>query len=360
MQITKETVDKYKKEAPELLDAVDTGEAEFIMKRDPATDYCVKFDAGWCGIHRDYGPEFLGDACNFYPRITRALSDTVFMTAAISCPEVARLMLLEDGGFALTPREEIRVPFSLKNYLPEGLAAEQALAIHQKFVEEAGNAAFSAEKNLMRMSAVVQALALQPVTQWQEAVEFYFTIAESRMPAAEAQAADMFNVLHALTGLVAASKATARTSLMETISIIGDAIGAHMDWHTREMKLDADAMERGVKLMSHWRTHGSALQPILKRYVQAQISQAFFPFAGLGNTVQERMSIIGVRFATVKLALMAEALKSGGVPDEKNIIRVVHSLSRFLDHLADPTLSLQMYSETGWIREPRLRALIGD
>ena len=41
----------YEKEAPELMDAVTSGEAELIMKRDPETDYCVKFDDGWCSIH---------------------------------------------------------------------------------------------------------------------------------------------------------------------------------------------------------------------------------------------------------------------------------------------------------------------
>lgn len=360
MQLTQETVDLYKARAPELLDAVDSGEAEFIMKRDAATDYCVKFDAGWCAIHRDYGPEFLGDACHFYPRITRALNDTVFTTAAISCPEMVRLMLLEEGGFALAPREELRVPFSLKNYLPEGLTPEQAMEVHQKFLDEAGSDARSAENNLMRVSAVAQALAVQSVAQWPQAAEFYFKIAEGRIPQAEAQAADMFNLLHALMGLVSASKATSRAPLMETIAVIADALGVTLDWETRGIHLAPDAMERGVKLLAHWRTHGAALQPMLRRYVQAQMSQAFFPFAGLGNTIPERTSIIGVRFATVKLALMAESVKAGGLPTEETIIRVVHSLSRFLDHLADPALSLSIYGETGWLREPRLRALIGD
>lgn len=111
----------------------------------PATDYCVKFDAGWCAIHRDYGPEFLGDACNFYPRVTRALDDHVFTSIALSCPESARLMLYGEDPFGADPREELRIPFSLRNYLPQGMSADDALALHRKFVEEAGNPAFTAE-----------------------------------------------------------------------------------------------------------------------------------------------------------------------------------------------------------------------
>jgi hypothetical protein len=89
------------------------------------------------------------------------------------------------------------------------------------------------------------------------------------------------------------------------------------------------------------------------------MSIALFPFAGLGTTLEERTTIIGVRFAIVKLALMAEAKTCGGVPDEAAVIRIVQSLSRFLDHLADPTLSLQIFHEAGWVRAARLKALLG-
>jgi len=144
MQLTKETVDKYTREAPELMEAVSTGEAEFIMRRDPVTDYCVKFDAGWCGIHRDYGEDFLGDACHFYPRVTRALGGTIITTAALSCPETARLMLYGDDTLAMGARSEMRTPFSLRNVLPEHLNEDAALAIHQQFLDVAGDAQFSA------------------------------------------------------------------------------------------------------------------------------------------------------------------------------------------------------------------------
>src|SRR5579885_2432723 len=63
---------RYASEAPELLEAVaDDGAGGFIMKRDPQTDFCVKFENGLCGIQQKYGTAFLGDACHFYPRSTR-------------------------------------------------------------------------------------------------------------------------------------------------------------------------------------------------------------------------------------------------------------------------------------------------
>ncbi len=354
MQLTRETVAKFEAEAPELLESVVTGEAEFVMKRDPDTDYCVKFDAGWCGIHKTYGSDFLGDACHFFPRITRAVGSTVLTTAALSCPESARLMLLEEGGFELVPSEAARQPHAMKQYQPEGMSGDDALALHTLFLNEAGNPEHTAEMNVMRLMAVAQALQMQPVAQWPAAAKFYFTMASGRVPAAEAAATDPFNLAHALQGLVNAAKASNRPRLTQTIGTICDVLGITMEG--ANIALSADAAQRFLSMQHHWRSLPE-MQDVLRRYAQAQVSIAFFPFGGLGMDMVERMTIIGVRFATVKLALMAEAKQNGAVAPE-TLIRIVQSLSRFMDHLADPTLSLQIYNEAGWVREARLRGLL--
>jgi lysine-N-methylase len=354
MQLTRETVAKYEAEAPELLESVTSGEAEFIMKRDATTDYCVKFDAGWCGIHKRYGSDMLGDACHFYPRITRAVGETVLTTAALSCPESARRMLLEEGGFDWVPRTETRVPFSMKQYLPEGMQEAEMLALHALFLREAGNPAHTAEENLLRLVSVVQSLSSQPMTEWGKAAPFFFTMAAGRLPKAEAAATDPFNLAHALHGLVGAAKASNRPRLMQTIASIAEVLG--ITFEGAGIALSPDAAQRFLTMQHHWRQH--APDGLLGRYLQAQMSVAFFPFAGLGASLDERITIIGVRFATVKLALMAEAKRAGGALSEESTIRAVQSLSRFLDHLADPTLSLQIYHEAGWTRPSRLRGLL--
>lgn len=355
MQLNREHVAKYNAEAPELLDAVTSGEAEHIMKRDPATDYCVKFEGGWCGIQRQYGADFLGDACFFFPRITRAFGEQVLTGAALSCPEAARLMLLQDDGFGWVPRDAGRLPFSLKDYAPAAMPAADAFAVHDLFLREAGNEAYSAEMNMMRLSAIAQALEHQPPAQWMQAAGFYARMAEGRVPAAEAVATDPFNLAHALVGLVGAATTGHRPRLQQTIDTLLDALG--MQVQGVEVQLAPDAAQRFLRLLARWRQLPD-LQPVMRRYLQAQMSVACFPFAGLGHALAERIAIIGVRFATVKLALMAEAHKQGGMPDDASIVRVVQSLSRFLDHLADPTFSLRIYQEAGWTREPRLRGLL--
>ena len=359
MQVTQQTVDRYALDASELLDAIDPVDGGYIMKRDPATDYCVKFDKGWCGIHRDYGAEFLGDACHFFPRITRALGEQVFVTATLSCPEIARLTLYGDEPFSTGQHEEIRVPYSLTQYLPSVLSEADALALHQSFIAQAANPAFSTELNLMRCISVAQSMQTQPVEQWPGASGFYFRMAESRIPVAEAVPEDLFNLVLALHGLMVASHADRRARLLQIRNDIADVLGIVFGDKTGQVATAPDAYVQALRMQHYWKAHAQeAMQPVLTRYLQAQLSAALFPFAGLGASLYERMVIIGVRFAMVKLALMAHAMQTQAVPDPANVVRIVQTLSRFLDHLADPSFSLSIYRETGWLRESRLRALL--
>ncbi|MFZ4124550.1 MAG: flagellin lysine-N-methylase [Rickettsiales bacterium] len=360
MQLTQETVNLYQTKAPELMQSVTSGEAEFIMKRDEKTDYCVEFQAGWCGVHKKYGSDYLGDACHFFPRSTRALGDITVMTMALSCPEATRLMLTEDGAHSYSTTTFERVPHSLRNYAPQELSPEAALKIHEACVAEMGNDAFSAERNFMRLSAMVRGLEPQPKDQWEAAVPFYFRMAEGRIPSAELKATDPFMLLNALQGLVHSAPASPRERLMNVINMMARALGVTLNWEKLILDLHPDGTERVVNMQAWWREHGAQYQPILRRYLQAQLRLNLFPFAGLGKTLSERITIIGVRFATVKLALMAACFEAQGAIPETEVVRIVQSLSRFQDHLADSQLSLSIYEETGWTREARLRALVGD
>lgn len=361
MQLSAQTVEKYEAEAPELLDAVSSGEAEFIMKRDPQTDYCVKFDAGWCGVHKTYGDSFLGDACHFFPRATRQLAqDITLMTVAPSCPEALRRMLYDTTPFALTTREDIRVPHSVKTYTHGSLTSEAMLTIHQQFLDYAGDEAASPALQLMRMAEAVRGLAHIAAEQWPEAVGFYLKMADGRLPAAEPHPADFIRLLNALQGLIGASKATHRPRLMQTVETIAQALHVTLDWQTLTVAAAPDTIARQQEMQDAWDGYyGAQLEAVLRRYLQAQLSLGCFPFSGLGATAEERSLILALRFATAKLALMAECFIAEEVPSSETVVRILQSLSRFLDHLADPTFSLSIYKEVGWNQPARLRALLG-
>lgn len=359
MQLDPDTRTKYQREAPELLAAVTTGESEWIMKRDPTTDYCVKFDNGWCGIHRERGSSFLGDACHFFPRITRSLGDTNVMTAALSCPEIARLALFDDNGFTYTAADTDRLPYSLTDYLPGKLEETQALAIHTAFLEAAGDETASPEHIMARLGSLARSLEMLDVASWPAAIGFYLKNVEGRLPAPEENPADPFNLLHALVGLLSAAKPSARPRLEQTIAAMEEALNVTIHRETLTITTHDSSLRAYLALRGAWREQWAApLAPVLRRWIQAQIAASLFPFSGFGESLSERITILCVRFATVRLALMACCRQHNGIPPEEDTLRCIQSISRFLDHLAEPELSLSLYKETGWILEARARGLL--
>ena len=362
MQLDRTTKQKYEREAPELLAAVDTGEAEWIMKRDPQTDYCVKFDQGICSVHRDYGTSFLGDACHFYPRITRQLgSELTSMTASLSCPEVTRLALFGEQSVGWEVAETDRVPDSLTSYLIEGLSTEQAWSVHQAFLTATYDTTQTIEQTLARIISVSFSLHALPVTSWPEAVSFYLKNASQRLPVPDSDPADPFNLLHMMYGLVRAAKPSARPRLDDTLSDMAQALEVTIDSATSNMTLSDSSVMCWQYALLHWQ--GAPAQQAdrpLRRWLQAQLTMMLFPFAGIGSQLAERVTLLALRFAVTRQALICAAALQRAPIEPPQLVRIVQSLSRFLDHLADPTLSLDICRETGWLRESRLRALIGD
>ena len=58
-------------------------------------------DRGWCTIHRDYGEPQLPDTCSAYPRSIALVGERAQLLGAVSCPEIARRLLLDEDALDL-------------------------------------------------------------------------------------------------------------------------------------------------------------------------------------------------------------------------------------------------------------------
>lgn len=66
-----------------------------------------------CQLHAEFGPEFLGNICAFYPRVLSSYEETVELTGAMSCPEVVRQCLLgKEGADGFTRLDTSKLPRS--------------------------------------------------------------------------------------------------------------------------------------------------------------------------------------------------------------------------------------------------------
>lgn len=276
------------------------------------------------------------------------------MTATPSCPQVVRLMLSLEDAFADVETTTDRLPQSLKNYAPEGMSHEAALAVHRAFLNVALDESIAPEAALARISNVARRVSMLDPNTLDQSVLLYLRLAASGIPAQENHPADAFNLLHALCGLIVASHKPVSPRLARTITDMEAALHAKLDWEKVQIGLAGDSGEALAKIISNWDQNHYA--HALRRYLAMQLSLGLFPFAGLGNDAAERITIIGVRFATIKLAL-ASAHALYGRLSEEEMVRVIQSLSRFLDHLGSATYSLVIYHETGWTKEARLLGL---
>ncbi len=357
MQVDALTRDRYAQQAPELLAAIEpAAETPWIMRKDAATGFCVKLEGGLCGIHRDYGSAFLGDACHFYPRVTRSLGSSTVMTATLSCPEIARLSLFED----LPSPSQVtmqRLPATLKNYLPQGMAEIDALAIHHSFHAATADDV-DAELIFLRIACASRQLENLPAANWAILTGFYLQDADLRLPVALRDINDPFNLLHALCGLIVASHKPASPRLLQTIADMETALAANLDWANVAITTSDASIPALEHLQRSWYEEAKPLyNPILRRWLAMQISLHLHPFGGLGHNLAQRVTLMGMRLALVKLAL-ASAHALHGPLAQDHIVRIVQSLSRFLDHLGDPAFSMSIATETGWDSEARMHGLL--
>jgi len=359
MQVDEATRKRYEDEAPELLDFIEAAqESPWIMRKNSA-GFCVKLEDGLCGIHKKYGDRFLGDACHFYPRVTRALGSQIMMTASMSCPEIARIALLEDALFQMNDAQVDRLPSVLKNYLPDGMSENDAFMIHQAFLSAAADGASSAEHLFLRIASASRSLERIDMKSWPAMTPYYLQHADERIPTPEKNINDPFNLLHALCGLIVASHKPPSARLRAVIDAMEMALSVRLDWDKVQIHADEKSLHSYHQLREEWNNKNASLvAPMLQRWLQMQMSLALFPFNGLGKTLSERITMIGVRLAIIRLAILCNCSMHKEESLQTVVVRVVQSVSRFLDHLGSSEFSMEIFTETGWVRESRMCGLL--
>lgn len=348
----------YAEKAPELLAITDP--EQNIMRRDPTTDYCVKLEGGLCGVHKQYGENFLGDACYFYPRTTRDFAGTALMGASLSCPETLRLMLEEAEPFALQETTASRLPGFMPKPLAEGVTWESAQKIMAMFMALAQDETQSPEAIMARVIRISLHLSHVPQVEWLHHLPLLIEATETTMPATPAPS-DPHALLYALGVLIMRGPNTRRPRLEETIRAIEAGLDCTLNWQTRDMAYGQHAGQAYSHLQARWHMGASeALAPPLRRWIQGQFAAAAWPFAGFaGTTLAERATVLAVRFATVRLALMCRVELDGTPPSQEMVIATIQGISRFMDHLADAELSRLIYRDAGWLEnEARLLGLV--
>ncbi len=346
MQLDDATFAAYK--GTELENAVAYDNQIRVMKRDPETDYCVKFTDGICAIHKEQGPTMLGDACNFYPRVTRSFGSETIVTASLSCPEIARLSLFTPAA-GFTEIETERLPSHLNNYQDAELTPEQCLKIHTTFLD----ACTSTDKPELVMARIYStALSLSRIAKkdWPDASGFFLKTADARLPKAIIDSADKYKLLQIFAAVMHATGKKRSERLVEAINHTENTLGYDINWNNLELSLRAERSNPESRTPSMDCFANARNDEVLKNYIASQLSFTSFPFAGLGENPVEKAKLMTFKFALTKILIT-------GLTNEAEIIQSIQACARIIDHIASPQLIFNLMEQFGWNNEGRIIGL---
>ena len=355
MPADKAQLARYEAQAPELLAIIDRDAN--ILKREPSGQHCAQLCEGICSVHQKYGTELLGDACYFYPRLLHNIGGTMVMSGAISCPEMLRLIMHEAAPFVRVAATTERLPAHRRDIVPEGWSAAQVEAVMDAALACAGDQTQTPEATLRRLLALAEAMQNSTPKDWRE--QWQRAIEDA--PTDTSKESDSHTLYYALALTEAFGAPGISQKLHGIMQVMAQALGCHFERESRDMQWLADAAGAQARLWQRWNSDArAALAPMLRRWLQAQISMTMFPFGGFrAIDYAARGAVLVQRFATMRLALMCHVPASGAAPDEQVVMEVMQGLSRFMDHLADADLTMMIHRDAGWQNPARLRGLIG-
>lgn len=355
MPADKAQLARYEARAPELLAIIDR-EAN-ILKREPTGQHCAQLCEGICSVHQKYGTELLGDACYFYPRLLHNVGGSMVMSGAASCPEMLRLIMHEAAPFARAAAITGRLPAHRRDIVPEGWSADSVEAVIDAALASAGNATQTPEASMHQLLALAQAMENSTPENWRE--RWQQAMDDAPMP--ESKEGDSHTLYYALALTEAFGPPGVSQKLHGIMQTMEQALGCHFTRASRELQFLDGSKGVQARLWQRWNMDArTAIEPMLRRWIQAQITLTMFPFAGFrAIDFAARGAVLVQRFATMRLALMCHVPMNGAALDEQTVLDVMQGVARFMDHLADADLTMMIHRDAGWQTLARLYGLIG-
>ncbi len=108
------------------------------FKMNPGTGGCSMLSGGLCTIQARHGEHYLSGTCSTYPRKVNEQAGTVEISAQLSCPEAARLALLQEDACRMTAASEVQTPNLVIASTPAGSGTDaNQPAYHYRAIRDA-------------------------------------------------------------------------------------------------------------------------------------------------------------------------------------------------------------------------------
>lgn len=369
VQVDKKTFNAYRQSnVPQLADRIEkkvkrvrrlNSDVQYArIEMEPLTQACPFMEEKLCSVQREMGEDKLSDICATYPRSTRAIDGQHEQSLTLSCPEAARLALLNKGamdfvespvrvrnetievkknkqGLSSSVLSSVRV-FALQLIRTEGLELWQKLAVLGVFCEQLTQTLNSGEHH--RISQLIDEITLMVTSG--AIVE-----ATAAVKADYVVQATVFSSLWQLQ--IRSQHSPVQEAVQKAVAI---GLGADPVTHEVTQQQLIDRYTAGVARLPE------ALKEVpflIENYVSNDMFAEFFPF-GEESPDKHFLKLV-TRMGLVRLMLAAQCNDPENLPSPDQMARTVQVFCRRYQH--DITYAATVnsaFQNAGWFSLDRI------
>jgi lysine-N-methylase len=357
--VDQETYEIYEKNAPELIDFIEKDDEGCYMKKDPSgSGNCIKLENGLCGIHGQYGADYLSKTCFNYPRLVKKTGETLMVGAELSCPEITKLCLFEDGAFNIDDGHLERI-YSYYDYLPEGENLEKFLSINKKFINYTEQENLSAEHIMFGIVKICEKLEKIDQGLWPAHINELYKQANKNKTVPVYDVEHPFKLLEIVLTMLNKASKTRRKRLEQALDMIITTLKVEIDHENVKVIPSTESLSIYNNLYSKWKSHlNNKPSQVLKRYLQAELALSLFPYGGQGGLPYEKALFLSFKFMFIRLALICHIEGEVFPFDEDTTVKIVQGVLRYLSHTQEIKLPLTLFNDFGWLEEGKFKAII--
>ena len=289
-----------------------------------------------CSLQLARGADYLSDTCLVYPRVSFVIDDTVDRGLMLSCPEAARLALLDPA--AMDPVESHEPDDARMNSIRVNLSrvdsndpAQFSRLIRDRSIGLLRVQGVSLEARFLGLGMALRRLTDLPALDAGE-VSQTFDLYQNSLTAVQQQLAELsprHSIQIELVRELAAERLVRFGGLQRYLSCV-DRMARGLQLAGNE-RAGAESIERySAALASHFDPYVAARPWFFENMLVNHVYTSSFPFV-VGRSMFEEFVLLVVLYALAKLHLVGVAAHEGRL-DDGLAIEVVQSLHKAVSH----------------------------
>jgi lysine-N-methylase len=330
------------------------------------TDACPFFtEEKLCGLQLKYGTDYLSPICNAYPRVTNQIDDHLERCLTLSCPEAARIVLLDTDFEIKTFEEKISTPMTLNKTLDTRKAIllnsekKHFHALRDYSVSLIKDDSHRLWENLLVLATFFSQLDQKAFGRKSQDFTLWLETFQNKT------AGELFAKTASLGYTLEKEKINILTEIFKGLQQKKETIPDYNEVY--EMAYTVFGLHQGTNhseiLKTYNHAYGEYYEPffsdkpyILKNYLLNHIYRDTFPFMFPSTPYNSFIAFIA-QYSLIKFHLIGYAAAKKSLTEE-DVVRVIYSFSRVFSHSAPFYMNLVKFFQLNFMSSLKYMACL--